>query len=400
LIKKAQAFINGKTFVLNSRGKEASGINAEKVRKLLNRPNPLQTRRAFEAQAYMYQQLFGFTMILPVKPAGFKDNIDATSLWNIPPYMLDIEETKKLFYQSDSRSIIKQIFLTYKGQRTYLNAEDVYFIKDFTPSMDSLFLPASRVQPLAMAINNIIGAYESRNVLINYRGALGLLSSDPGSGQYGGLPLSPDDKEALQKDFLRYGLKRQQWKIIITSASMKWQQMGYPTKDLMLFEEVESSTMAICDMFGYPYRLLSAEKSASYNDVKEFDKQLYQDAVIPEAENFYEQWNELFNLSEYNLSVEKDFSHIPILQDDAGATATARYNLNRALEMELRYDLITFNRWRELNGEEPVTGGDVYFSEWVKDHPDPYARYAGSAAPIDAGQNPNDSNSQTQNNNS
>lgn len=398
--KQAQMFLNGRTWLMNTMGKQATSNDAKKVSKLLAKPNPLQTQRIFEAQLYIYHKLFGFAMILPIKPVGFPDNIDASALWNIPPFMLDIKETKKLFYQSDNNGIIEKIVLNYKGTKTILLAKDIYFIKDFTPSFESLVVPESRLKALALPINNIIGAYESRNVMINYRGALGLLSSDAGGGQFGGLPLAPDDKDQLQDDFKRYGLKNNQWKVIITSAAMKWQQMGYPTKDLMLFEEIEDSTMAICDAFAFPYRLLSQNKTNSLggSDAKEFNKMAYQDGVIPDAENIYEQFHQFFDLDRFNLRIEKDFSHIPVLQDDAAAKATARKTLNSALEQELRYDLITFNRWRELNGEDSVTDGDVYFSEWVKTHPDPYARYAGSAAPIDAGQSTDNQNTNSNGN--
>jgi hypothetical protein len=372
--KKAQAYINGKTWVLNTqgkaKGKEANTIEANKLKALFKKPNALQSWKQFEAQGYIYQQLFGYTIVLPIKPAGFKDNIDATGLWNIPPSMVDIEETNKLFYQSDTKSIIKQIVLTYKNTRTILQVEDIYILKDFTPSFCSLILPDSRIHSLELPINNIIGAYESRNVLINYRGALGILSQDPGNGQYGAIPMTPDQKESLQQDFRRYGLSNHQWQFIITSASLKWQQMGVSTRELMLFEEIEGSTMAICDGFGYPYRLMAAEKSASYNDVSQFKKMLYQDSIFPEAESMYEQWNQFFDTERFNLVIDKDYSHVAVLQEDQLQSAQARKARNDALLIEWQNDLITLNRWLELNGEDPRPDGDVYYSEWKQQNSD------------------------------
>jgi hypothetical protein len=286
-------------------------------------------------------------------------------MWNIPPSMIDIEETNKLFYQSDTKGIIKQIALNYKGTRTILKVEDIYIMKDFTPSFCSLVIPESRIKSLELPINNIIGAYESRNVLINYRGALGILSQDPGNGQYGSLPMTEDQKELLQQDLRRYGLSNHQWQFIITSASLKWQQMGVATKDLMLFEEIEGSTMAVCDGLGYPYRLMAAEKSASYNDVSQFKKMLYQDFIFPEADSIYEQWNQLFDTARFNLTIDKDYSHIPVLQEDQLQAAQARKARNDAFLIEWQNDLITRNRWLELNGEDPLpTDGDLYYSEW------------------------------------
>jgi hypothetical protein len=271
--------------------------------------------------------------------------------------MVDIEETNKLFYQSDTKGIIKQIVLNYKGTQTILNVEDIYILKDFTPSFCSLVIPDSRIHSLELPINNIIGAYESRNVLINYRGALGILSQDPGSGQYGAIPMTSEQKDQLQQDFRRYGLKNHQWQFIITSATLKWQQMGVATKDLMLFEEIEADTMAICDNYNYPYQLMSSAKGTTFSNLNEGKKLLYQDATLPEAESIYEQWNQLFNSKKYNLKIDKDYSHVAVLQEDKLQSAQARKELNEALQIEFQNGLITLDDWLEKLGEDPLPDG-------------------------------------------
>lgn len=352
--RKAQAYINGKTWVLNDKGKEATGAVAAKLRKLIEQPNPLQSWEQFEAQGYIYQQLFGYNIVLPIKPAGFKDNIDATSLWNLPPTMVKVEETNKLFYQADVEGMIKEIVLSYKGAETKLKASDVHIMKDFTPSFHTLILPQSRIAALALPINNIIGAYESRNVLINYRGALGILSNDPGGGQYGSIPLSPEEKDGLQQEFRKYGLKNHQWQFIITSASLKWQQMGVSTRELMLFEEIQADTMAICDSYNYPYQLMSDAKGTTFSNLNEGKKLLYQDATIPEAQSMYGQWNKLFKTAEYGLKIDKDYSTIAVLQEDKVQAATARKTLDEALKVEFESGLITLDDWLEKLGEDPL----------------------------------------------
>lgn len=367
--KKAQAYINGKTWILNTKGKakgkEATGEVASKLRRLLAKPNPLQSWVEFEAQQYIYQQLFGFCILLPIKPVGFQ-NIDATSIWNIPPYMVDIQETEKLFFQSDTNGIIKQIILTYKNTKSILQAKDIYIFKDFTPSFHSLVVPESRICALEMPINNIIGAYESRNVLINYRGALGIISPD--AKDVGGpVPMKEDDKETLQNDFLRYGLRNQQWKFIISNASVKWSQMSIPTRDLMLFEEIEDDIMRICDAYNHPYYLMSSAKGATFSNLNDAKKLLYQDATIPESKSMYEQWNMLFDLSQYDLKLDKDYSHIAALQEDGQKEAAKRKSLNDALQIEFYHNMITLNRWLELNGEDPLENelGPLYYYELV-----------------------------------
>jgi hypothetical protein len=371
--KKAQSFINGKTFILDKKGKrkdkESTNEVARKLRSLLSKPNPIQSQKEFEAQQYIYTMLFGWCLVVPFKPVGFS-NIDAERLWNIPPSIINVEETKKNWLLAKSNAdIIKSIIISFGDQRTHIPVNDVYIIKDFTPSFKSSVFPESRVCSLEMPINNIIGAYESRNVLINYRGALGIISPD--SKDVGGpVPLKDDDKTELQNDFLRYGLSRTQWKFIISSASIKWSQMGVPTRDLMLFEEVEDSIMRICDSYGFPYPLIASNRTNNLggNNIGEAKKWLYQDATIPEADSFCEQWGNFFELDKHDLVIMKDFSHIAALQDDEQKKAQARKTRNEAYQTEFFMNVSTLNQWRVANGEDPLDGedGSLFYYELLK----------------------------------
>ncbi len=360
--RKAQAYINGKSFVLNTQGKESSTPDAKKIKALMAKPNALQSWKQFEAQGYIYQQLFGYNIVLPIKPFGFKDNIDATSLWNIPPSMIDIEETNKLFYQTDTSGIIKELVLNYKGTRTVIKVADVFIMKDYTPSFNSLVIPESRIKALALPINNIIGAYESRYVIINKRGALGILSHDPGRGEYGSLPMTNEQKAELQADFSKYGLRGHQWQFIITTAALKWQAMGQSVKELMLIEEVEESTVACCAGLNFPPFILGL-RDTTYSNMNAAEKGLYQNSIIPDAENNYEQWNHFFGLAERNLEFVKDFCHLPVLQEDDLSKAQARKARNDAYLIEWQNNLITRNQWRIANGDDPVPGDDLYYDD-------------------------------------
>lgn len=372
--RMSQAYINGKTWVLNSKGKEATSNYATNLRKLLRRPNLLQTWKQFEAQAHCYKKLFGFTLILVIKPAGYKEAIDASALWNIPPFMLDIKETNKIFYQTTLGGVIEYIKLNYKGETSTLNLENVFILKDTVPSFSNMIFPESRIVALEKPINNIIGAYESRNTLINFRGAQGFLSQEKDG--VSGVPILDGEKKKLQEDFRRYGLRNGQWQVIISNSLLRWQQMGYPTKDLMLMEEVQESSMACCDGYNFPPHLLGL-LDPTYNNQNAAEKGLYQNCIMPDAENDYEQWNELFKTADYSLRLDKDFSHITVLQPDKKMAADARGSLNSALEKEWRNGMITLNDWRLKNGEDPITEGPdkerftIYFPEYVEKYGDP-----------------------------
>lgn len=371
--KKAKSYINGKTWINTTsgkgKGKENTGDQASKIRKLLLKPNAIQSGKAFEAQQKIYIDLSGYCICLPIFPAGFEnqDPVEASSLWNIPPNMVTIKESNRLFYQNDIKSIIESVELDYKGVKTMLPLDKIFIFKDFTPSTKSLVIPESRLCSLQIQINNIIGAYESRNILLNRRGAMGILSNQ-GKDPLGTIQIDPTEKKELQSAFSNYGLRREQWQVIVSNAALQWQQMGYPTRDLMLFEEIQDDIMRICDAYDFPYRLLSSEKAASYNDVASFTTGLYQDAIIPEAESTYEQWNQFFKTDAMNLTILKDYAHVPALQEDKVNQGRARFYMNQAMQIEFENNLITVNQWLDANGLDPRPApvGDMYYNDMIE----------------------------------
>jgi phage portal protein BeeE len=379
--QQAQAFVNGKTKFYDEDGNEVKdGKTIDKVRTLLRKPNPLQSQIAFEAQIYVYLKLFGFAIVLPVKPAGFTKKYDASSLWCIPPNWLDWSASNERFDKYGGTGL-KEIVVTYNGTSTIFQIDDLIFIKDFTPQLitagNALTFPQSKVFSNEMFINNIIGALESRNMLINYRGALGILSQDAGKGQFVPLAITPDQKEDLQKDFKRYGLRRNQFQVILTGASLKWQQMGYPTKELMLMEEVEQSSIGICASWNFPPFILGF-KDATFHNMNEAEKHLYENCTKPDADNIYGTFGEAFGLIDQGIFLRKDYSHVAPLQEDKLDAAAARLALNKALEAEWRNGKLTLNEWADRLGEQPIQAkdgrGDLYFPEYVAKYGDPGAK--------------------------
>jgi hypothetical protein len=357
--RKTRAYINGKTWLLDKKGKEAtSGEAAKRLRKILKQPNAIQTWEQWDAQAYIYMLLWGYCPVLIVKPTGF-DNSYATAIWNIPPFMCEIEENEDvMFYNVKSaKELIKSIKVTYRNKTSYLNLDFVFILRDYQPSKTSVIIPDSRTKALQMPINNIIGTYESRNVLINRRGASGILTQDPGTGQYGALPPKEGYKEALQEDYRKYGLLKGQAQLIITEASLKYQQIGSNTRDLMLFEEITDDIMRICEEYDYPAPLISTEKGPAVANTREYKQQVYEDGVIPESISIYSQINEMLATELYELKIDKDFSKLAILQKDKQQEAQARLTLNNALKIEFDAGLITLDQWLEKLGEDPLPNG-------------------------------------------
>lgn len=366
--RKSQAYVNGKTYILNSNGKakdkEATSEPANKIRALLKKPNKIQSGKQFEAQAYAMQQLHGFAIVLMMKPFGY-DNIDASSMWIIPNWLCEVYESNELFYNENS-TVLAGIYFTYGGTRVPLPLSNVVILKDLTPPLCSVLLPESRIKPLEQPINNIIGSYESRGVLIDRRGPLGFLSQDV--NPMGNIPMTKPEKDELQAEFRGFGLKKRQSQVILGgAASLKWQSMGFNVAELQLHEEVQQCGIDVCNGLSYPPFLLGLSDS-TFNNQAEASRGLYMETIIPESESMYEQWNDIFDTASYNIYIMKDYSHVSALQEDKRNAATARKIADDAYEKEFKNNLLTLNRWLVLIDEDPRTDemGNMYYSDLLK----------------------------------
>ena len=206
--------------------------------------------------------------------------------------------------------LIKDYTYNYDGQnKEDLTLEEVIIIQ----SNDGINIlnPVSRIESLKFPISNIKAQYNKRNVLLENLGAIGILSSE-NSDMGGALPMTPEEKRDIQRDWYY----RNKDELMITESAVKWQPMSYPTKDLMLFEELTADKLAIIDLFGLNYYIFSNEKGSTYSNVRDGIRMAYTDTIIPESKKIYDNITESLGLDKQGLRLVADYDHIPVLQDD------------------------------------------------------------------------------------
>lgn len=367
LNRKARAFSNGKWWVLDKDGKEAKGSEAERIRSLLRRPNAIQTWRQFNSQAELFLNLFGEVFIFALTPVGMPDKVKA--LWVLPNWAVDVKLTGKMFMQTEVTEMIESYSLNYNGVKTVLPVESVLHLKDQHINTNEILRGRSRMVGLQDEVSNIIAAYESRNVLITRRGAIGVLSNES-KDSVGNIPMSDEDKKNLQEDFQKYGLSRDQWQVIITNASLKWQAMSMPTKDLLLFEEIEDDVRQIADTYEYPMYLLGFKSGTTYSNVGEAKKSLYQDSIIPEAEYIAESLTSFLKADLVGLQIKVFYDHLDIFQQGEKEKADAFKVRSDANVTLYEKGIITLNQLLTVLDMDPRPDGDVFIYDLQKT---PYA---------------------------
>lgn len=350
--KKTQAFLAGEITVTNrtgkGKGKEVNNNRSNYYRTLLKQPNYIQTQAQFLAQIYAFTQIEGFCLVYGKRAVGFPN--EYSSLYVLPNESVKIEFNSTPLYNGEQT--IKSIKYNNNGRYENLPIEDVVIIKDnsvLTKRSTNYVLPSSRLLPVKSNINNIIIAIETQGSIMENRGALGVLANT--SDAAGIVPLKPEDKEALQKEWNSYGTRKGQRNIIITNAALKWQNIAMPTKDLMLFEGIQSDVKMICDVMDYPYHLLPyATEGTTFNNVGESGKQLFQNIIIPETQSIFEQLNYLLGTEEDNLQINYTYDHLPFLQKDLKAEAESMASVNNVYEILWQQGLTTRNEWLNALG--------------------------------------------------
>jgi hypothetical protein len=383
--RRAQMFVNGNTTVLNrNNDNPLRGEYAKQLQRLLKKPNILQTGKQFKAQQEIYIDLFGYCPVLKVTPVGFPKEVKA--LWNLPPWLFEVEFQRVQFYnQTELKSIYKQFYINWEGKRNPLDMDNVFLVLDNSIGTDSdgnLLMPDSRVRSMEYSISNEIAAKQAANTLITKKGAIGILSNDPGTGAYAPLKVGAE-KENIQRDFRRYGITGNEWQVIITDASLKWQAMSFPMKDLMLFETMTAAQADICDGMGmYAYLMNNkAGDGTTFTNLGEAKKSQYQDFIIPDDDARAEQMSASIIPEDEGAYLKVDYSHVEALQESQQAKAVTTAAQADAYQAQFDLGIMTRNQILEDMGKPKVNDPD--FDKYNFQFPQPStapARFPSQAA--------------------
>jgi hypothetical protein len=280
---------------------------------LLANPNPTQSWSdvifSLSVNDALYSNSFAYAP---------KRSFDVVNLLvPLPSNQISIQLSGRKLKQMETEGLIDYYTFYYDDEKKErIDIPDMIYLT--TPDGINIVNPNSRMEALKYPLSNIRAAYTKRNVLLENIGAIGILSAK--SNDIGGaIPMTPEEKREIQQDWYR----RSKDELIITEADVNWQPMSYPTKDLMLFEELEADKMALVDIYGLNSYVFSQEKGATYTNVKEGLKMAYTDTIIPETKQMYDALSEQLGLIKEGYKLCVDFSHIPVMQVDDNQSAQA-----------------------------------------------------------------------------
>lgn len=306
--KRAIMMSNGKPILCD---KEGNIIESHWVLDLINNPNPMQSWSDVMYSLSVNDGLFNNSFAYcPVRSFDIRN-----LMLPLPSNKIKIVGTGKFLNQLDKEGLIKNYQFYYDN-----NKYETIVLKDMiymnTPDGINLINPENRINTLKYPLSNIMATYNKRNVILENMGAIGILSSKK-SDMGGALPISPEEKDEIRKDWV----SRNKDKLVITESDVTWTPMSYPTKDLMLFEELNEDKQAIIDAYGLNKYVFSNPTDSIMSNLEQGMRMAYQDTIIPEVTQMYDSLSQQLGLLKEGLYLKPDFSHVAVLQNDENKKA-------------------------------------------------------------------------------
>lgn len=309
IAQKANMFSNMKIYEVDLNTGER--VEDSDALRLLMNPNPLQSQEEFFNQVKLYESIYGNNFIYQNKPLQSSEL--PRTLMNLLPDDVKINTTGKLYDQTEIEGIISSYELNSGSVTRKFDPLEV--MQTRVNSSDNMVLAVSPIETLQKPISNIQLALQTRNAILNDRGAMGILSSE--SKGEGALPLKPAEKKAIEDAYSSsYGVKDGQQKVLVTQSGVKWTPMSYPTKDLMLFEEVEDDFQQIIDTYGMSRDIFSSTKGATFENQEQAIKGTYENTIVPEAKSFLRGLSQFLGLLDRGKLLVPSFDHLDVFESE------------------------------------------------------------------------------------
>ncbi len=201
-------------------------------------------------------------------------------------------------------------------------AKDVIHVRSFNPSQSPSTGEGLYGQSPLMAARRTLtqnnDAVESNTAAFKNQGIQGMLVGDKEGD------LSSDEAGQIQRSLeQKFGGAYNKGKFSVTSANLRWLQMGLKPVDLDILSSLGYTMRQLCSIYHFPSKLINDEgSSGTYNNnVKEFKRRAYEDSILPVFEKLVHKLNcdllpEFIDTSKVDAEYFMDTSEVQALNAD------------------------------------------------------------------------------------
>jgi hypothetical protein len=337
--KLAAMFSNG-VFKYQKLGSEELMPLPPEYAKLLENPNILQGQNPFLNQYLRQLIVYGNQFIY--KNSASKITTTPQSLINVSAANIKPKLTGKLFDQVTLEGIVSGYEYDENGNKKAFETSQILWSK--ISDLDNNLIGYSPLKAMKYPLSNTVAAYQYLNCISTEKGAIGVLSSQSKDAM-GALPMTEDEKKQLEAAYRNEnGIEDNQKKIHITSSSVTWSPMSYPTKDLLLMEQIDANFLSILNVLGVNQNLFI---NSTYENLKNGLIQTHNDTVVVYADGFTQALGKFIGVPETHRLV-LDYSHLPYLQADKKTDADTFQSVSLALNNLVTSGILTTLQANEI----------------------------------------------------
>lgn len=304
----------------------------------ISHPNSVQGIADFVAHIEAMMQIFGKAYIVRMESVGFPGAFELF----VAPNLCVTENaaiSPALSFMPDAD--IVDYTVTICGSSMKIAKEDMFIVRDASYNLNACGGNISRMVSLQKPVNTFVASYEAVHELMINRGMLAIISLTSGSGDIirdARLPETESEKNNIQQAFRKYGIRADQFKYAITSMNAAVSPVSSTITDLGLTDVQKACKKEIADIYQVPSVLLDVEGS-TYANAKEAKAILYNDAIIPEANNIFYVLNRIYGFEDFKVMPYYD--HLELFQESKREQAAGMANLVNALNNAVSGGLMT-----------------------------------------------------------
>jgi hypothetical protein len=316
---------------------------------ILQNPNKMQTWKQMLYMVYTYKIISGAAFLFP----GFgisksPSRLAYLSTIDFESYYKDFNYNVKAIANPDPDEIVSAIHFSfrYSGTVVSLKPSEVMWVKDrFVNYVDDY----SRITSLEKNLENIYKVLVARGVLIDKKGGIGMIAGNQkDSGM--SVPFKPNEKKKLERSVNDHNLGATGKSIMVTDVPLKFTPFVFPTRELMLFEEIEDDFHTICDRLGINRELFDGQ--TTFANKKMAETSTYINTILPAWTDFFDLLNKTLNTASEKIRIVPDFTHVEALQKNEQEKNTAEKTKSDMLLNEFNAGLIDEDEYRQQMGYE------------------------------------------------
>lgn len=325
--------VEWKVYQTKSDGKDEEVIN-HPILKLLNKPNPLQSKEEFIERVMLFYYIGGDAPLHKIPLS--RGTVGA--LYTYRPDKTTFTLTGDIDMPYDNIQYMS-------GGVANIKPKEFTLFKTVNP-LDELDGLGRGLSPLSAALKNgdLFNSFIDWNVSLLQNGA------SPSGAWVTQESLDKNVYEIAEKRIQnKYSGTMNAGKTMLLDGGASWVKMGENPKDMDWVRGKESTIKDICSALRVDPIVIGYNEFSSYNNKKEAEKGLYNKVIIPLMNSLAGTLTRFLLPHEENIYITTDFSHIPVLQEDE----------EKRFERINNAKSLTLNEKRQELGKDEIEGGDI-----------------------------------------